>query len=104
MAVTWFGSPATGLPIELFVICRPGSTVVADPFMETARAAVATLLLLTRKLFAVAPAATPVRTDATAAGGFVATVVEAPGPKNIPNVVFSVPVVVVAVTIFRPVA
>ena len=44
------------------------------------------LLLLTTRLVAVAPAATPVDTEVMAAGGLVAVVVDVPGPAKKPNV------------------
>ena len=44
------------------------------------------------RLAAVAPAPTPVDTDAIAEGAVVALTVEAPGPAKNPNVVFSLAV------------
>ena len=100
MAVTWSAFPAVGLPIWLFLTCKPAATVAAEPLIETARAAVTTLLFSTIRFAAVAPAATPVTTEVIAVGAVVAS--EAFGPKKMPNVVFSDAVVLVAVAIFLP--
>ena len=69
--------------------------------MEIARAIDGERLLLpTTRLLAVAPAPTPVDTDVSAEGGVVGP--DAPGPAKNPKVVFSDPVVLIAVSIFLP--
>src|SRR4029453_825296 len=102
-AVTWSTEPACGLPISFCRIWRPGKTLVAEPLMEIARAIDGEkLLLLISRLLAVAPAPTPVDTEVIATGGNVGSVLDAPGPAKKPNVVFSEPLVLVAVLMFLP--
>ncbi len=85
------------------LICTPGNTLVAAPFMFTARAMDGEkLLLLTLRFAAVAPAPTPRETEVSAEGAVEASTVDAPGPAKNPKVVFCVPVVLVAVLIFLP--
>src|ERR1043165_8928386 len=87
----------------LLLIRRPGNTFMEEPLMEMARAIEPEQLLLVMVRFmAVAPRPMPAETDVTGVGGVVGLTVEAPGPAKIPKVVFSVPVVVVAVLIFLP--
>src|ERR1044071_8906419 len=89
--------------MTLLLMRRPGNTVVAEPFMEIARAIDPEQLLLVMVRFvAVAPAPTLVETDVIAEGAVVGLTVEAPGPAKIPKVVFSEALVLVAELMFRP--
>jgi hypothetical protein len=83
------------------LISKPGNTLVAEPLMEIARAIDGEKLLsATTRLLAEAGAPTPVDTDVIAEGGVVGP--DAPGPAKNPNVVFSLPEMLVAVLIFLP--
>ena len=72
--------------------------------MLIARAASVMLLLLMFKSPDVAPAPIVAETEVTADGEVVLLTVDAPGPANIPKVVFSLALVLVADEMFRPVA
>src|SRR5204862_4263856 len=89
--------------MSLSSMSRPGKTVVAAPRTAMPRAAVVTLLFWMVRLFAVAPAPTVVVT-AVIGAGVAPGVVDAPPPARNPKVVFSDPMVEVAVLMFLTVA
>src|SRR5436190_859849 len=89
--------------MSLSSMSRPGKTVVAAPRTAMPRAAVVTLLFWMVRLFAVAPAPTVVVT-AVIGAGVAPGVVDAPPPARNPKVVFSDPLIDVAVLMFLPVA